>query len=588
MAHHIRGGLSRRGSIVFAAALGLVLAAPALLTGYQLDDWVQHLRLSGETTVLGLESASSDMFTFADGEQPHTRQLVQLGFLPWWTLDALRLSFWRPITVLTHVLDHMLWPDSYVLMHLHSVLWYVAAVVLAGALYRKMLAPTWAAGLAVLLFAIDDAHAMPAGWLANRGASIALFWGLVALMSHMKWREEGRNEWLTVALFALVMCLLAKESGVAACAYLFAYAVFLDPGHLMTRVISVLPYAGTVFVWRLVYATLGHGIAGSSTYADPLVSPLAFAQQALQRIPVLFLGQWGLPPSDVHVVLPAGGQWLMWAGGAILFLILAATFAPMYRYDAPVGFWALGMGLSLLPLCAAPPADRLLMWPGLGAFGLLAQYLHARSERREMWARAAFARAMAPLVTFVLVVVHIVLAPLLMPMRILAFATLGDAIEEAMATAPVPEDIEERTLVIANAPNRHLTGDFLVVRQVLGQPVPVRIRTLSANCLWPEPHEITRVDDRTVCVRPRNGFQWSLARDKCHPLARGETVDLGDVTVEITALNRRGQPSEVVYQFDYSVNDPRYVWLVYKVNLNQYVPFLPPPVGQTFTIDPYA
>ncbi|HPK00401.1 MAG TPA: hypothetical protein PKW60_13020, partial [Candidatus Hydrogenedentes bacterium] len=181
MAHPVRRGLSHRKSIVVAAILALVLAAPSPMTGYQLDDWLHHLKLSARAADMGDGAPSSAMFCLADGEPQHTRPLVQSGFLPWWTLDTVRLSFWRPLAVLTHVLDHSLWPDSYFMMHLHSLAWFGLAVLMAGMVYRRLLAPTWAAGLAALLFAIDDAHAMPAGWLADRSAAIALFWGLLAL-----------------------------------------------------------------------------------------------------------------------------------------------------------------------------------------------------------------------------------------------------------------------------------------------------------------------------------------------------------------------------------------------------------------------
>lgn len=587
MAHRIRTGLSRRGSIGVAVVLALVLAAPSLMTGYQLDDWLHHLKLSGEAAVMGAETSSSAMFRLADGEPPHTRQLVESGFLPWWTLDTVRVSFWRPITVLTHVLDHTLWPDSYFMMHLHSLVWFGAAVALAGLMYRKLLAPAWAAGLAALLFAIDDGHAMPAGWLASRTATIALFWGLLALWAHMRWREQGRNEWLTLSVFSLVLSLLAKEEGVSTCAYLFAYAVFLDPGRLVSRALSLLPYAVTVLVWRLLYQGFGHGVAGSASCSDPVSSPAQFALHALHRAPVLFLGQWALPPSDLHLALPGGGQWLLWAAGLLLLLVLAVVFVPMARYDARIRFWAVGMGLSLLPACAVLPSDRLLMWPGIGACGLLAQYLHARAERREMWSRASAARAIAPLLTFVLVTVHLVLAPLLLPMRMLAFATLGDIIEESVVTAPLPDDAENRTVIFVNAPNVYFTSYFPVIRQTLGLPVPGRIRTLSANAPLPGPHDIARVNEKTLRVTPRGGFSWYLVRDNAHPFAPGDTVDLGDITVEITSVTRQGRPKEVEYRFDTSVDDPRYVWLVYKASQGQFAPFLPPPLGQVFTTDPY-
>ncbi|HQK77801.1 MAG TPA: hypothetical protein PKZ25_16520, partial [Candidatus Hydrogenedentes bacterium] len=191
------------------------------------------------------------------------------------------------------------------------------------------------------------------------------------------------------------------------------------------------------------------------------------------------------------------------------------------------------------------------------------------------------------LLTFVLVTVHVVLAPLLLPMRMLAFATLGDIIEESVVTAPLPDDAENRTVIFVNAPNVYFTSYFPVIRQTLGLPVPGRIRTLSANAPLPGPHDIARVNEKTLRVTPRGGFSWYLVRDNVHPFAPGDTVDLGDITVEITSVTRQGRPKEVEYRFDTSVDDPRYVWLVYKASQGQFAPFLPPPLGQVFTTDPY-
>ncbi|HOF41206.1 MAG TPA: hypothetical protein PLD73_14135 [Candidatus Hydrogenedentes bacterium] len=587
MAHPVRRGLSHRKSIVVAAILALVLAAPSPMTGYQLDDWLHHLKLSARAADMGDGAPSSAMFCLADGEPQHTRPLVQSGFLPWWTLDTVRLSFWRPLAVLTHVLDHSLWPDSYFMMHLHSLAWFGLAVLMAGMVYRRLLAPTWAAGLAALLFAIDDAHAMPAGWLADRSAAIALFWGLLALWSHMRWREEGRSEWLALSVSGLVLSLLSKEEGISTCAYLAAYAVFLDPGRLTRRILSLLPYAGVALIWRLLYQGLGYGVTGSASCCDPVSAPGQFALLALCRAPVLFLGQWGLPPSDLHLALPEGGQWLLWFAGVLLFVVLAVVFVPMARTDARIRFWSVGLGLSLLAACASLPSDRLLLWPGIGACGLLGQYLHARAERREIWSRAEAARILAPPLTFLLISVHVVLAPLLLPMRILAFATLGDIIEESVVAAPLPSDVENRTVIFANAPNVYFTSYFPIIRHVLALPVPARVRTLSANAPLPQPHDIARINEKTLRVTPRGGFAWYLMRDNAHPFSPGDTIDLGDIQVEITAVTRQGRPKEVEYHFETSVDDPRYVWLVYKANQGQFAPFLPPPLGQVFTTDPY-
>ncbi len=104
-----------------------------------------------------------------------------MGALPWWSAPELKFVFLRPLSTSTHRLDYRLWPDSAILMHLHSLLWLVLLVWAAGRLYRKLLAPAWVAGLATILFALDDSHGYPAAWLANCNAIVSSALGVLAL-----------------------------------------------------------------------------------------------------------------------------------------------------------------------------------------------------------------------------------------------------------------------------------------------------------------------------------------------------------------------------------------------------------------------
>ena len=38
------------------------------------------------------------MFGFTDGDPERTQILMDTGIFPWWTLETVHLSFWRPIT----------------------------------------------------------------------------------------------------------------------------------------------------------------------------------------------------------------------------------------------------------------------------------------------------------------------------------------------------------------------------------------------------------------------------------------------------------------------------------------------------------
>ena len=77
----------------------------------------------------------------------------------------------------THWLDYQLWPDAPWMMHAQSLVWLAGTVLIAGLLYRRIEAVPWVAGLAVLLYAVDDARAAPASWIANRNALVASVFG---------------------------------------------------------------------------------------------------------------------------------------------------------------------------------------------------------------------------------------------------------------------------------------------------------------------------------------------------------------------------------------------------------------------------
>ncbi len=62
----------------------------------------------------------------------------------------------------------------------------------------------------------------------------------------------------------------------------------------------------------------------------------------------------------------------------------------------------------------------------------------------------------------------------------------------------------------------------------------------------------------------------------------GERVKLTGMTAEVTQLTDDGRPAEVRFRFDVPLEDPSLCWLCYRYD--QFVPFTPPPIGQTVDI----
>ena len=352
-----------------AAVLGVTLGLPALWGGAGIDDHAHRARLEG---VIPTENVYLEFFAFMPGPGEGNEQLWQDGILPWWTHPELKAAFLRPVSVATHVVDHHLWPDIYPLQHAHSLLWYGLAVWIVALLYRRIGGAGAAAGLAALLFAVEDCHAFPAAWLANRNALVALVFGGLALLLHVRWRQEGGRARLPLALFCLALALLSAEAGLGAAAYVVAYELTLVRKPWKNKALALLPYVALVVAWRVVYTAMGFGAQGSSLYVDPGRDPLAFLGAVAERVPVLIFSQWTQFATDIWLFLPRPLQLGLVVAGVFVTAAMTAFFLPQLRARPEARFWALGMLLALIPVSAAFPMDRLLLFSGIGAFGLLA------------------------------------------------------------------------------------------------------------------------------------------------------------------------------------------------------------------------
>jgi hypothetical protein len=244
-----------------AALVGVALCLPSLWVGFVGDDYHHRSLLTGAPGFPDLAEHPLNLFSFLDGDVERNRLLKEYGLLPWWVWEDIRAAMWRPVASALHWLDYRLWPDSAPLMHAHSLLWYAALIVVAGAVYRRLIDGAWIAGLATVLFAVDHVHGLPVGWIANRNTLIATFFGLMTLLLHDRVRRFRGRVVAPWALVTFALGMLSAEAAVATGALLVAYALRLDPGTVKDRVLSLVPYGALVALWRVVYSTLGYGVS---------------------------------------------------------------------------------------------------------------------------------------------------------------------------------------------------------------------------------------------------------------------------------------------------------------------------------------
>lgn len=522
----------------------------------------------------GLPASRFDLFSFAGHDPRDTPLLMDAGMFPWWTHPAVKLAFWRPLSSLTHLIDWSLWPESPLAMHAHNLLWFALALASVAAFYRRFFAGGWAAGLATLLYAVDDAHGPGVGWIANRNAMIAVALALPVLLAHDRWRQDGERAgaWLAPSLFALALC--AGESSLAAAAYLVAYALCLDRGTRVARALSLLPYLAVVILWRVVYHALGYGTAHSGVYLDPASDPIAFLRVLPSRAAFLLASQLALPWSDfgpLYSFVSEHFARVMLTAAAVTVLAFAALFAPLCRRDPLARFFAVGALLALVPVCSTFSADRLLWFVGVGAMGLVARFI-------EQAPRAAWSYAVVSL----LLLLHVVLAAPLLALRSRSMDTVKRPLMRANDSLPPSAALRGRTIVAVNPASDLFAGYVTIYRGARGEPLgPMRWLATGGSAVT-----VTRLDARSLRVRPEHGFVdrvgEQLLRSPSDAIPRGTEVRLSGLTIEVTEEEPDGRPAEVRASFDRVLEDPSFYWCVWQQG--RYVPWSPPPVGKSIVL----
>jgi len=274
---------------------------------------------------------------------------------------------------------------------------------------------------------------------------------------------------------------------------------------------------------------------------------------------------------------------LMHAQSILWFGLLAAVVAVLLR-DRVARFWAVGMLVSVLSICATFPCDRLLFFVGIGAMGLVARFVVLVFGGLQDRPKSRLWRVPASIIGVLFVLVYVVIAPFALPVRA-AFPMGPKSLSERLHIHPaLDEAVEEQDLIVVNPPLVFYGLYSPLIWETEGQPLPRRMRLLTSSLF--EPVRVHRTDAYTLVVRPSYGYMAHLLdglfRNEQHPMALGEHVELTGMTVEVTALTDDGRAAEAAFRFDVPLEDASLRWLQYEDG--DFVPFSPPAVGETLTL----
>ena len=591
-------------------ALGAVmLMLPALKLGLIMDDLPQRMvalppgQVPPRIHDIGLPLNSGSFstvvrdFFFGYYRDPQRGALARnYGVLPWWTPDSLRIGLWRPVTAFTHWLDYQLYPDSPALMHAQNIAWFAAVVFLVTVIYRKLMGPGWAAGLAGLLFLLDYNTYFPVAFVANRGFILSLCLGLACLYQHHQWRAEKRRAGLIWSELFLALAVFANEGGASTLAFILAYVLVLEPGPVRRRALTVLPALLVIVLWRIIYTLSGSGVFDVGGYIDPSKEPLLFAREVLPRAMVLLGGQITQVAPDLMLAVKPSLQAPATALCCVPVVAALVVFAPWLRRDKTAVFWLAVMLLAAIPAATVVPLGKNLGFVAVGAYGLIASFLAGLFSRPGWLPPSLTYRVLAWAAAGLLLLAH---GPGAVAGRLLVTSSLRPSLEYLNRALDIgnPPGLENKDVIVINSPVMLALAYVPFAKAYSHQPLPRTLRTLVPGCTS---FEVERTDEKTLVIQSRapNIF----ACDDFGPVhefyavrfsnvflgelefKQGERLERGGLVVEILELDAEKLPSRVAFRFNASLDSPAFHWLQFNCEARSYEPFPVPAVGQRVTV----
>ena len=580
------GQFLQRHLIVVGVALGASISLLCALLGppFFADDFWQLARLKERPS---LAQEVFGLFTFSDGNPAHVNQILSKGPAPWFTYPQLKISFWRPLSALLERLDYQAFGMNTMGAKVHSVLWYVAFIIVVGKLFSRFLRRDLAL-LALVIFGLAPVHREAVGWIASRNALITATFGTISLLFYTEWRLSARDRTRALSVLFLILALLGGEAGLGILAYFAAFECFQGTGGLRTRAFAIAPVVIVTCMWLALYYSMGYGTYGGGEYQNPLEEPVRF----VGSLPVRMVAMLG-----IQMLGLSGELWfpdsrfraLMICGGIASVFLVFALLRTVWREQGPevklpLAWFGLGAIGSLIPQAAGQLSPRSLTIPSIGGSVVIAILLREcwPTGMFGHWSRFGTLRAGAVLL---LATIHLVIAPVSWVYWTNLTRNISGSVDRVTDALGMDDpQVERQRLVFVQMPSPFFFLYVLDSRRIRNLRVPLSWWTLS---FAQAPHRVVRTAPDRLKVDVIGGCMLdtpaeNLLRGPDHRLRAGDRVQLDGLGAEVLADNGVG-PTSVEFTFDRSIDDPSIRLMIWNPAVG-FERIRPPSLGESFIV----
>ncbi len=573
------------------------------------------------------------LYHFADGTAEHAQKLRDRGLYPWFTADEIKMNFCRHLASCLTALNHEICglnPMGYII---HSLFWYLAVIIMVGIFARSILPPPAtssrkleatqgsnkgvgkqnshfaAVTIALILFALPLRNAILVFYGSARWLLIASTLGLLGLVFHIKWRQDGWKPGRYLSIIFFILALLTGEAALAVMAFLVAYELFgrggreistgesNEPGAvdrglnepLKKRIIALLPAVVLVFIYLVFHRLMGYGAGGFEYYIHPFDHPLNFLISLPQKMLYMF-GEMMFSIADIFGLspqVPGNSMWIMISGAGAL-VISAFLYFPVRKSTSPAArrsyrWLFIGMLGAMLPLASVESGGRVVHIPFIAGSILLGCMMHS-------WWKKFRSKSKPRLLAWIGSLVCLAILGLNIGITTYGWFKLGQAMEslteweEKLYEKSVLNEIKpNQTAVFLNGTGISIIFSGYYYRKVHSYPMPAYWRPLS---FAPQKHYFTRTAGNTLRLDFKEGslfdlFEIGAVRSRQKPLKKGDVIELTGLRIRILEVNESG-PTSIEYVFDYPLEDERYCF--YKFYEDELHLVSPPALGQTLEI----
>lgn len=440
----------------------------------------------------------TNQFNFFNQNDATYQHAKDYGTIPWWTDPDAHLHLFRPISSLSHSIDYLLWPNNPFIMLLHNLAIYALAIFCLFRFYRSFQLSGAVVGLAIVLSILDISSYFAVGWIAARNSLLSLLLSIICLHQlHLYFLHQSRvqlasfsaplqflssNKNLIFSLTFFTMALLAAEGGLAAFGFIVSYLIFYNTENLKRNALVLVAFILVIAAWRVAYNLNDYGSQNVGQYIDPIHSPAEFLRHIVGQAPLLAFELYtGL--DGIDVILAKDKVAVIKPMTTFFVALFALALIPLLKRDKVVRFFFIGSLFTLVPSSALALTDgRVLLIPAIGASVVVALFLrYWVRELREIW-QFKYARWLVHSMGAYFIGVSILLTLLISLMgTMIAPSTLAKSERPLnfFYKLPNPTELENKHLVIFNAPSPFMMMYLPYHLAALNHPLPESIRVLA-------------------------------------------------------------------------------------------------------------